>query len=157
MALESVCKEHQDKYEYLGECVFCEWQKASSRLEKESLRAKEAVECLTYAREKLQETQKKLGERNERIEVLNLQIQSIRDRLSLERCGCALVIDNILKGAENRVESSPKANVLAEAERCKSTNGGYRCSRDLDHCGCHIWYPNPERIEWSSDDEDPKR
>ena len=46
--------------------------------------------------------------------------------------------------------------MLPDEERCASRYGAYQCSREKDHCGCHIWYPNPERIEWDSDDETPK-
>lgn len=38
-------------------------------------------------------------------ESLVLQIQSIRERLSFESCGCALVIDDILGKSDNRVDA----------------------------------------------------
>lgn len=53
-------------------------------------------------------------------------------------------------------DARPVSNVLPLEERCPSMYGAYQCSREKDHCGCHIWYPNPERIEWDSDDENPK-
>lgn len=68
----------------------------------------------------------------------------------------AKCLKDIEEGLERRSDAKPVAHVLAPEERCNSTYGAYQCSREKDHCGCHIWYPNPERIEWDSDDESPK-